>query len=194
MRKLLLILIAACLFSPFAQASSLTISPSTFDVQEGNPFTFDLDVDLTDPASGGRFLIVFDPNFFQFDSFTFTPDNPWNDDPSSTQQIAEFIPGDGQIDVRLVASFFSTITGPFDIGDFTLLALAPTSSTMVGLDVTGVPDTSQWGAGGVPISIDFIGSTGSVAAIPIPAVAYMFPAGLIAGLGWMRRRGQSIAS
>jgi len=30
--------------------------------------------------------------------------------------------------------------------------------------------------------------TGAFAAIPVPAVAYLFPAGLIAGLGWMRRR------
>jgi hypothetical protein len=32
----------------------------------------------------------------------------------------------------------------------------------------------------------------TVAAIPIPAVAYLFPAGLIAGLGWMRRKAKSV--
>ncbi len=190
MRKLLLLVAAFFAFSTVAQASSLVISPASFNELAGTSVLFDLDVDLTDPASGGRFLIVYDPAVFDFESFVFTPGNPWNDGDQPTQEIAEFIASTpGEIDVRVVAEFFGTISGSFDIGDFTLFANSPAASTMVGLDDSGIPASSRWGSAAGPISIDFFGSVGSIV-IPIPAVAYMFPAGLLAGLGWMRRRGR----
>ena len=33
-----------------------------------------------------------------------------------------------------------------------------------------------------------VDAVGAIQTIPIPAAAWLFPAGLIAGLGWMRRR------
>lgn len=48
----------------------------------------------------------------------------------------------------------------------------------------GVNANDMAGSGG-----DFVGTTTfNVQFVPIPAVAWLFPAGLIAGLGWMRRR------
>ena len=187
MRQFLILVAGIFAFSTATQASTLSIGPPSFNATEGDTINFSLDVDLTDPSNGGRFFIVFDPAVLQFDAFTLTASNPWND--GGGLDVANAIAGAGTIDVRLSAGF-DTITGSYNIGSFSLIAQAPTSSTMVGLSVDGVPPTSQWGASGTPISIDFSGSTGSIAAIPLPAVAYLFPAGLIAGLGWMRRLGK----
>ena len=194
MRKLLIILAAAFAFSPLAQASSITISPQSFGMPgdvvqpiEGDTIVFDLDVNLTELSGGGRFFIEWDPSVLQFDSFTFSDPSPWG-------FVERAIPGAGSIDVQLVTGFDagSLVIGDIDIGDFALVALAPVSATMIDFSVDGIISTSQWNDGsGNTIQMDYLGSSGSIAPIPIPAVAYMFPAGLIAGLGWMRRRERS---
>jgi hypothetical protein len=67
---------------------------------------------------------------------------------------------------------------------FTGGSIGPSSSTwfnrtFASLDMTPGSYTWSWSADSVTLN---------VAAVPIPAVAWLFPAGLVAGLGWMRRK------
>jgi hypothetical protein len=70
---------------------------------------------------------------------------------------------------------------------FTGGPIGPSSSTwfddtFASLDMTPGSYTWSWSADSVTLN---------VAPVPIPAVAWLFPAGLVAGLGWMRRQRKS---
>ena len=56
----------------------------------------------------------------------------------------------------------------------------------VGTEFSFIIDYSDPNASDV--GTDFFGLGIGTVTIPIPAVAWLFPAGLLAGLGWMRRR------
>jgi hypothetical protein len=205
-RQFLLGLVLAAIFTvaTSAHASMLIIDPKdqpSPDVMMlvDETRTWDLRVDLTEPAQGGRFFITWDPDFLRdvvWNGFTDCPAAPmsggpfWCDGGGLDIANALIDETNGMIDVQVSAGF-DTFSGLWDIGSFDLTAWAATSSltppwTHIGLDDSAVPPTSRWGVNGVPLDIEFIGNDVQ-GVVPLPAAVYLFTAAL-ASLGFIRRR------
>ena len=64
--------------------------------------------------------------------------------------------------------------------------------SLAGADFAFVIDYSVPGAGAGGIANDLFSIGIATVNIPLPAVAWLFPAGLVAGLGWMRRTSKAV--
>jgi hypothetical protein len=89
--------------------------------------------------------------------------------------------------------FFNAAGNEIDAGSFS----TPVTFAMEGVDFHSW-DSVQFNVGGVKSVVVTMGGSGGIdnirgssMAIPIPAVAYLFPAGLLAGLGWIRRQSRA---
>ena len=186
-----LVLAAIFTVATSAHASMLIIDPKdqpSPDVvmSTGATMTWDLRIDLTDPAQGGRAFIDWNPKFLGNVVWNGFAPGPWSDGGLDVANALVDVTN-GSIDVQ-VSGGIEPFSGLWDIGSFDLTALAHVSQTRIALDVSTVPDTSKWGVNGIPISLDLVGN--DVQVVPLPAAAYLFTAAL-ASLGFIRRRKSS---
>jgi hypothetical protein len=174
-----------------AQAASLSVTPISSRVALGDQIILMLYADFRDdPALGGGFDVFFDSSGLDYGAWIFMAPESVGDDPDFRRQ-PDVLPGE------LNGIAFGNFEGMFGrslIGFLTLDALAVGSYDITLANNEGGPPSNPGPfvsfTTGLPMAIDFHGTTVQViaSAIPLPAAAWLLLGGL-AALGLRRRAG-----
>ena len=186
----ILVAIGLTLVASAAHAASISLNPVSATGPQGSQVTFSLIANFGTTATiGGATDLTWNPSVLMFQSFAFdsgfgAPPRDAGFDVNDLQSSSLYSVGFGNFGGI-------TLSSNTTIGHITFdLIGSPGSSTNIALT-----DSAYWAGfydiSGSPISMTYSGATASVAAVPVPAAAWLFGSGLLGLIGMVRRKART---
>ena len=176
-----------------SQAATISLTPTSTNINIGETATFDMYLDAADVGGVlfGGLDIFYDSSILRYNGdFAFDPAFPNDpafslvgDDCATVAALG--CSGPGEINGIAFGSFTGLgASGPTLVGSLSFTGMANGTSLLTMFD-NDLPAGSWFATDGSPIIMDYIGAE---VVVPVPAATWLFGSGLIGLVGFARRK------
>ena len=161
------------------QAATISFNNSLQDVNQGDLFSLTVQGSEFPDLSGGGIDFSFDPSVVQINSIAINT------------SVFTFESGAGTLDNSigtLIDTYFNTFTGTgssFDVMTIGLEAIGLGETSLMMFESSMFPFADEFG--GV-VDVTYESAVINVSAVPLPAAAWLFGSGLLALVGFIRKK------
>lgn len=178
--------IVALMLASQASANTVYVDPASSYQANGSTFSLSIMGNFSESTIGGGFTLSWDNNVISLVSDETAILNSLTANNFEFSNVQSITPTSLEV---LSSSFVNTFTGVFNIVTLDFQAVQPgTTTAALTLSPT---QTSDWVSGDLfsPVTVNYVGGTVEVGAVPVPAAVWLFGSGLI-GLVGIARRGK----